>query len=134
MDIRDTILARLRSGEQAIDIANEYADMLNSAVDEYEAEVAAAKAKETERNDAIANLANAFNGFFDVAFPGLFDESITNDMMAEVMNIVESAFKSGASGYTIQSRSETGKKPEVKVTLHGATDKIAKFLKDNNLK
>ena len=141
MDIRDTILARLRNGENAIDIANEYADMLNDAVAEYEAELAAkrkaeeeAAARKAERKTAIADLTTAFNGFFDTIFPSGYC-GITEDMVSSVMDLVTSAFDKGASGYSITSHSETGKKPVTKVTIHNDVDgKIAKFLEKNGLK
>ncbi len=137
----DSIMKRLRSGENAIDIANEYADILNKAVENYEAEVAAKKKAEeeaavrkAERKLAIADLTTAFNSFFDTIFPDNFDH-ITEDMVASVMDLVTSSFNEGASGYTITSHSETGKKPIVKVAIHNDTDgKIAKFLESNGLK
>ena len=130
----NTILNRLRNGEQSIDIANEIADILNQAVADYEAEVEAARkaaAAEADRKNAIAGLTNAFNSFFGL-FPGAFgDEPVTEDVVENIMNMFTGAFN---TGYTIHSRSEAGKKPEIKVTVHGSDDKIAKFLKDHNLK
>ena len=139
MDMRDTILARLRNGENAIDIANEYANMLNAAVAEYEDEKAkaaeAAALEEAKRKDAITSLTKGFNDFFDLMMPGVFDTPITSDMVSEVMNLVSSAFDGGARGYTVSTRSETGKKPVTKVTIHNDVDgKIAKFLEKNGLK
>ena len=137
----DSIMKRLRNGENAIDIANEYADILNKAVEDYEAEMAAKKkaeeeaaARKAERKLAIADLTTAFNSFFDTVFPNDFGH-VTEDMVANVMDLVTSAFNEGASGYTITSHSETGKKPVVKVAIHNDTDgKIAKFLEKNGLK
>lgn len=139
MDIRDTILARLRGGENAIDIANEYAEILNEAIAEYEDEKAkaaeAAALEEAKRKDAITSLTKGFNDFFSLMMPGVFDTPITNDMMSEVMNLVSSAFDDGARGYTVSSHSETGKKPVTKVVIHNDVDgKIAKFLEKNGLK
>ena len=139
MDMRDTILARLRNGENPIDIANEYADMLNEAVAIYEDEKAkaaeTAALEEAKRKDAITSLTKGFNDFFDLMMPGVFDTPITNDMVSSVMDLVSSAFDNGAHGYTVSTRSETGKKPVAKVTIHNDVDgKIAKFLEKNGLK
>ena len=137
----DSIMKRLRNGENALDIANEYADILNKAVEDYEAELTAKKKAEEEaaarkanRKLAIADLTDAFNGFFDTFFPNNFGQ-VTEDMVSSVMDLVTSAFEKGASGYSITSHSETGKKPVVKVAIHNDTDgKIAKFLEKNGLK
>ena len=137
----DSIMKRLRNGENALDIANEYADILNKAVEDYEAELAAKKkaeeeaaARKAERKTAIADLTTAFNGFFDTFFPNDFGH-VTEDMVSNVMDLMTSAFDKGASGYSITSHSETGKKPVVKVAIHNDSDgKIAKFLEKNGLK
>lgn len=137
----DSIMKRLCNGENALDIANEYADILNKAVEDYEAELAAKKkaeeeaaARKAERETAIADLTTAFNGFFNTIFPNDFGH-ITEDMMSSVMDLVTSAFDKGASGYTISTHNETSKKPVVKVAIHNDTDgKIAKFLEKNGLK
>ena len=52
MFTKDEILAQLREGTDAADIAQKMADEINAALDQYKAEQEAAKRDETRRADA----------------------------------------------------------------------------------
>ena len=60
---KDEILAQLRDGVDASDIAQKMADNINAALDEYKAEQEAAKRDETRRGDA-REMVKAMNAFF----------------------------------------------------------------------
>lgn len=75
---KNEILARLQNGEDAQDIANEIADLLNAAVDEYtkaeEAKLAAA-AKEAEKVNSADLVVEHGRAFLKTYYPDLYVSS-----------------------------------------------------------
>ena len=75
---KNEILVRLQNGEDAQDIANEIADLLNAAVDEYtkaeEAKLAAA-AKEAEKVNAADLVVEHGRAFLKTYYPDLYVSS-----------------------------------------------------------
>lgn len=132
------MMTRLRNGDSPDLIAQEYTDALNQAIAAYDAECAAAEAA-ARKDDVLSNLADAFNSFFDMAFPGV--GHVDKSMMSTVMDIMTNAFAGGDvvdSGYKIEAKSKNGEAPKVKITTYGNTDlagnEIAKFLESYGLK
>ena len=75
---KNEILVRLQNGEDAQDIANEIADLLNAAVDEYtkaeEAKLAAA-AKEAEKVNSADLVVEHGRAFLKTYYPDLYVSS-----------------------------------------------------------
>ncbi len=92
MFTKDEILAQLRDGVDASDIAQKMADNINAALDEYKAEQEAAKRVETRRDDA-REMVKAMNAFFSkyADEEGMDDEAIENavDGIMELMDSLD---------------------------------------------
>lgn len=92
MFTKDEILAQLRDGVDASDIAQKMADNINAALDEYKAEQEAAKRVETCRDDA-REMVKAMNAFFSkyADEEGMDDEAIENavDGIMELMDSLD---------------------------------------------
>lgn len=89
---KDEILAQLRDGVDASDIAQKMADNINAALNEYKAEQEAAKRDETRRDDA-REMVKAMNAFFSkyTDDAGMDDKAIesTVDAVMELMDSLD---------------------------------------------
>lgn len=91
MYTKNDILARLQKGENAADIANEMADMLNAANDAYEAQKAAAEEKakkDAVRNEDAEYVAAVINDFAKKHYD--IDLNYTAKMVCDVMDTTAS--------------------------------------------
>lgn len=91
MYTKNDILARLQKGENAADIANEMADMLNAANDAYEAQKAAAEEKakkDAVRNEDAEYVAAVINDFAKKHYD--IDLKYTAKMVCDVMDTTAS--------------------------------------------
>lgn len=87
---KDEILAQLRDGVDASDIAQKMADNINAALDEYKAEQEAAKRVETRRDDA-REMVKAMNAFFSkYADEKGMDEKEIENAVDGIMELMDS--------------------------------------------
>ena len=87
---KDEILAQLRDGVDASDIAQKMADNINAALDEYKAEQEAAKRVETRRDDA-REMVKAMNTFFSkYADEKGMDEKEIENAVDGIMELMDS--------------------------------------------
>ena len=87
---KDTILARLQNGEDAQAIANEIADVLNSAVAEHiEAKEAAAKIN--QKKDAAQNVIDTIFNFIEVYYPEIYSDDIRDFTGADLIEMIDEA-------------------------------------------
>lgn len=121
---KDEILARLRDGADASDIAQQMADNINAALDEYKAEQDAAKRDEVRRNDARA-MVKLMGEFFSkyMGEDELADEDVEKSVDA-VLELVDSMHE------LREALNAAVAKPDRKPSGHSASDDdtIRRFL------
>lgn len=135
MFTKDEILAQLREGTDAADIAQKMADEINAALDQYKAEQEAAKRGETRRKDAreiVALMSEFFGKYTDG--DEMSDEDIdkATDAMLELidnMNELKDALK-GLEEFAPATERQPSGTPQVKVRkVSTDDDALRAFLK-----
>lgn len=120
MFTKDEILAQLREGTDAADIAQKMADEINAALDQYKAEQEAAKRDETRRKDArqiVALMSEFFSKYTDGDEMSDGDIDKATDAMLELidnMSELQEAVK-GLEGFAPATERQPNGTPQVKV-------------------
>ena len=135
MFTKDEILAQLREGTDAADIAQKMADEINAALDQYKTEQEAAKRGEARRKDArqiVALMAEFFGKYANG--DEMSDEDIdkATDAMLELidnMNELQEALK-GLEGLAPATERQPSGTPQVRVRkVNTDDDALRAFLK-----
>ena len=106
MFTKDEILTRLRNGTEATDIAQEMADNINAAIQEYEKEKAANNTRRRDARDLIDALADFFQKYFDEE---TLSESDREDATDELLKLVDNMKVLTNTINNAVSRSETAR-------------------------
>lgn len=137
MFTKDEILAQLREGTDAADIAQKMADEINAALDQYKAEQEAAKRDETRRADAreiVALMSEFFGKYTDGEEMSDEDIDKATDAMLELidnMHELQEAVKGLEDLASVTERKPSGK-PHVTVKVRSANadnEALRAFLK-----
>lgn len=137
MFTKDEILAQLREGTDAADIAQKMADEINAALDQYKAEQEAAKRDETRRADAreiVALMSEFFGKYTDGEEMSDEDIDKATDAMLELidnMHELQEAMKGLEDLAPVTERKPSGK-PQVTVkvrTTDSDNEALRAFLK-----
>lgn len=122
MFTKDEILAQLREGTDASDIAQKMADEINAALDQYKAEQEAAKRGETRRKDAreiVALMSEFFGKYTDGDEMSDDDIDKATDAMLELidnMHELQEALK-GLEDLAPATERQPSGKPQVTVKV-----------------
>jgi hypothetical protein len=122
MFTKDEILAQLREGTDAADIAQKMADEINAALDQYKTEQEAAKRGEARRKDAreiVALMSKFFSNYTDGDEMSDDDIDKATDAMLEMidnMHELQEAIK-GLEGLAPATERQPSGKPQVTVKV-----------------